>query len=157
MDELTQGILIGLIPAIVVSILTSYITVNLSLKQFYSQRWWDKKEAEYTQIMHELACLKLCFRDWYGSLFYNKEMMEQDSEKLNETYKKARVSLARISAMGTFVISKETVTALDDLLTQFNQEAPRGDPFAALESDYKTVEQCIIKVQECAQKDLQKK
>ena len=157
MNELTQGILIALIPAIVVSILTSYITVTLSLKQFYSQRWWDKREAEYTQIMRELARLKLCFSDWYGSLFYNKEMTEQDSEKLNVTYKKAIVSQARISAMGTFVISKETVTALDDLLAQFEQEEPRGDPYAALERHYKAVEQCIRKVNQCARKDLQKR
>jgi len=157
MNELTQGILIGLIPAIVVSILTSYITVNLSLKQFYSQRWWDKKEAEYTQIMQELARLKLCFSDWYESFLYKKEMTGQDSKKLNETYKKASVSLARISAMGTFVVSKETVAALDDLLTQFGQEMSRGNPFDALERDYIAVEKCIKKVNQYARKDLRKK
>jgi len=157
MNELTKGILIALVPAIVVSVLTSYITVRLSLKQFYSQRWWDKKEVEYTQIMRELARLKLCFSGWYADLFYHKVMTKQDSEKLTETYKKASKSLARISAVGTFVISEKAVDALGDLLAQFEEEEPRGDPYAALERDYKAVEQCIRKVNQCARKDLQKR
>jgi len=157
MNELTQGILIGLIPAIVVSILTSYITVNLSLKQFYSQRWWDKKETEYTRIMRELARLKLCFSDWYESFLYHKPVTEQDSKKLNETYKRASESLSKISAIGTFVVSEETVTALDGLLTQFEQETPRGDPFDAIERDYIAVEKCIKEVTQYARKDLRKK
>ena len=157
MNELAQGILIGLIPAIVVSIFTSYITVNLSLKQFYSQRWWDKKETEYTQIMRELARLKLCFSDWYESFLYHKRVTEQDSKKLNETYKRASESLSKISAIGTFVVSEETVTALDGLLSQFEQETPRGDPLDDIERDYIAVEKCIKEVTQYARKDLRKK
>jgi len=157
MSELTQGILIALVPAVVVSILTSYVTVNLSLKQFYSQRWWDKKEVEYTQIMRELARLKLWFSDWEETLLYKKEMTEQDAQNASETYKKARVSLAKISAMGTFVISEEAVAALRDLLARFEQEEPGGNAYDALVSDYKAVEHCIRKVNQCARKDLQKR
>ena len=55
MSEITQGILIALIPALVVSIITAYVTVRLSIRQFYSQRWWDKKAEAYSQILEHLS------------------------------------------------------------------------------------------------------
>jgi len=43
MSEFIQDISKYLIPALFVSIITAVVTVKLSIKQFYSQRWWEKK------------------------------------------------------------------------------------------------------------------
>src|SRR5438477_13173117 len=52
------NILIGLVPAILVAIVTSVTTVFLALRRFRQERWWDKKEAMYAELLETLHGLK---------------------------------------------------------------------------------------------------
>ena len=48
----------SLVQSIVIALVTAYVTVRLSLKQFYSQRWWEKKAEAYSAIIHSLYQMK---------------------------------------------------------------------------------------------------
>ena len=62
MDELTKSILIALIPALLVSVFTAYITVKLSIKKFHSReallRELEVRHASRTRN-HDLKLLSL--------------------------------------------------------------------------------------------------
>jgi len=58
MSEFIQDISKYLIPALFVSIITAVVTVKLSIKQFYSQRWWEKKAEAYSHIIENLSYLR---------------------------------------------------------------------------------------------------
>lgn len=60
MDNFLQGFLIALMPAFLVSVITAYITVRLSVKQFSSQRWWEKKAEAYSHIIERSSELLYC-------------------------------------------------------------------------------------------------
>ncbi|GAG81179.1 unnamed protein product, partial [marine sediment metagenome] len=53
MTEFIQRIIISLITAISILIVACK-TVKWSLKQFYSEKWWERKERAYTEIIDAL-------------------------------------------------------------------------------------------------------
>lgn len=63
MVNLTQ-ILIGFVLSVVASIISAFVTVRLSLNQFRSQRWWEKKAERYSQIIEHLSHLEFSLGEW---------------------------------------------------------------------------------------------
>jgi len=61
MSEFARDIFIYLISALIVSIITAYLTVKFSIKQFYSQKWWEKKAEAYSNIIEKLSYLQYYF------------------------------------------------------------------------------------------------
>ena len=49
------GRLLGeLLVGLVVAVVASLVTVRLSLKRFYAERWWDRKADAYTRVIAAL-------------------------------------------------------------------------------------------------------
>lgn len=70
MTEFTQGIFIALIPSIIIAIIAiiaPFVTVKLSLKLFYSEKWWEKKAEAYSHIVEHLSYLQYYFGEWWLS------------------------------------------------------------------------------------------
>ena len=97
-----QGIFIALIPGVIVSIITAYVTVQLSMKQFYSQRWWEKKAEAYSHIIEHLSYLQFYFGEWFNEGANIKELGDSDKERLSEGYRQARESIAKATAIGAY-------------------------------------------------------
>ncbi len=49
-----QTILKDLAVPVVIAVVTALVTVRLSLRQFRSERWWEKKEDSYSRIISAL-------------------------------------------------------------------------------------------------------
>ena len=63
MTNIIQEILSNLIPVVFVSIITAFIAVKLSIRQFYSQKLWEKKAEAYTQIVEQLSYLQFYYTE----------------------------------------------------------------------------------------------
>ena len=157
MSEFTQGIFTALIPALIVSIITAYVTVKLSIKQFYSQRWWEKKAEAYSHIIEHLSYLQYYFGEWFNEGVGIKKLGEKDTERLSEGYRKARESITKAAAIGAYIISDDTATALVKLLRELEKEDPRGNWVGDIDRCYGSVKECITKIREYAKVDLLKK
>ncbi len=157
MTEFTQGIFTALIPAIIVSIITAYVTVKLSLKQFYSEKWWEKKAVAYSHIIEHLSYLQYYFGEWFSEGLYEKKLTDKHKEKLSEGYRQARESITKAAAIGTYIVSDDTVTARVKLLRELEKEGPRGNWVGDIDRCYGSVKECITKIREYAKVDLLKK
>jgi hypothetical protein len=62
-QTLAVPIVVALVPAALVAILTAVVTVRLSIRQFRSQAWWERKLVAYTdaldQMMSTLAASRI--------------------------------------------------------------------------------------------------
>jgi hypothetical protein len=156
MDELLKGILIGLIPALVVSLATALITVRLSLRQFHSQRWWEKRNEAYSQIMEQLSYLVYYYNEWIDEDLGLTEKSEQEKFGLYTKYSKIREDLTRVAAMGSYIVAPTTSEALAKMLIEF-RKTEYDTNFGAIVSDrYKLVQECIEIVRRDAKQSLQK-
>jgi len=156
MTEFTQSIISGLIPAIIVSI-TAYVTIKLSVKQFYSGKWWEKKAEAYSRIIENLSYLQYYFGEWYSEGLNEKKLTDKDKEKLSEGSRKTRESITKTAVIGAYVVSDDTATALATLLRELEKENPIGDWVGDIDRCYGLVKECIEKIKEYAKADLLKK
>lgn len=156
MNEFTQGILTALIPALIVSIITAYITVKLSVRQFYSERWWEKKAEAYSHIIEELSCLQYCFWERGWAKFEGIEFSEPRKTKLQEEYNRAEESIRKAAAIGAYIVSDETATALEKVLRELLEEEPINSS-EQLHKCLSSVNTCIAKIRQYAKVDLMRK
>ena len=154
MNEFTRGIFTALIPSFIVSIITAYVTVKLSMKQFYSQRWWEKKAETYSYIIEHLSYLQYYFNEWFNEGIGIKKLGVKDTERLSEGYRKARESIAKAAAIGAYIVSDDTATALSKLLSELEQEDPEGNWVGDIDRCYGSAKECIIKIRGYAKADL---
>lgn len=157
MSEFVQGMLIALIPATIVSIITAYITVHLSMKQFYSQKWWEKKAEAYSNIIEHLSYLQYYLGEWFAEGVHEKELSSSDKERLSEGYRQARESITKAAAIGAFIVSNDTATTLEILLRELEKQDQKGDWVGDIDRCYGSVKECIAKIREYAKTDLLKR
>lgn len=146
----------ALIPALVVSIISPYITVKLSMKRFYSQKWWERKAGAYSDIIESLSLLKFSLSEWLTELEDGRSYIDEYQKKLREYYSKSREHIHKVAATGSYIVSEDTTKVLTNLLREFdkNDPGPQGDYYKTLEKDYKAVRDCIEEINKFAKIDL---
>lgn len=147
----------NIFPAIIISVvtaITAYITIRCSLKQFFSQRWWEKEVEAYSNIIEHLSYLQYYFREWFDEGVGERRLGDEDEERLSKGYRHARESVKKAAAIGAYIVSDDTVTALAQLLRELEKEDPIGDRVGDVDRYYGSVKECIAKIRKCAKVDL---
>ena len=158
-------ILIALIPGILNSFLTAFLTVRLSFKKFRHERWWDRKADLYSNILDSLHqrinYLRNKITEYYSE-YCDGLLTDEMKNKSNELYKKDLESLdhiARVRNIGSFIISKEAIeeltNGLDSGLTEKDWREMFLPDFYQKELD--TVNDCLQRIIIIAKKDLEVK
>ena len=80
--EFIGGFLLAFIPSILVAIITAMLTSKLSLKRFYSQRWWERKSNNYTSILESLHHMKKFCQDILGVMDQAKNINKERQGEL---------------------------------------------------------------------------
>lgn len=163
MDPFLQGVLTALLPALAVALISPYLTVRFTLKQFYTEKWWEKKADAYIELLKRLAAvcrtLELWVHDDVG-LSYTvtaDTYDEQATDALNVRYAQEVDALKDAYAVASIVVTQRTVEAVSQLLGEMNYAHVRQGPYETIEEmHYKQVNECIKKVRAEAQKDLRR-
>ncbi|HHT9104504.1 MAG TPA: hypothetical protein ACFYD7_01370 [Candidatus Wujingus californicus] len=156
-------ILIAIIPGILISFLTAFLTVRLSFKKFRHERWWDRKADLYSNILdslHQRIKYLENESDVYCSEYCDNSLTNEMKNKTNELYKKYSESLdhiARVRDIGSFIISKEAIEelnkGLNSGLTEKDWREMYPPDFYKKELD--TVNNCLQRIIIIAKKDLE--
>ena len=140
--------------SLVISVITAIVTVRLSLEQFRSERWWEKKTEAYSKIISELSIMFYCLSKWLdgaeGATNYSDEFI---SEFTNE-YHASKINVEKVIAMGSYIISEKASTLLYDLQKELNWKSPQRDWHEELERAYTAVKTTISGLRVIAKKDL---
>lgn len=149
-----EQFVISILSAFLIAILTSWGTVYFALKQFYSERWWVRKDEAYTAIINALSDLVSYYEAFYDETIGIKKISKERREEMNEISKKGHAILKRATNIGAFVISKEAELALKRYWQEPEEKHDPNDWLWVIEHDY-TKSQIVLKeLVECARKDL---
>lgn len=154
MSEFVQGMLIALVPALVVSVVTAYITVRLSIKQFCSQKWWEKKAEAYSQILEHLSYLQFYLGQRFNEAVGLEMLEDKDRKSLSEGYSKAKEAVTKAAAIGAYIVTEDTAIVLESLLHELGKKDSKGDWVGDIDRWYGLVKDCIVKLREYAKADL---
>ncbi len=154
MNQSIQALIIQLSLSLVVSIVTALITVKLSTRQFYSQRWWEQKAESYSKILEDLSRLQYSFGEWIDEESENRKFSDKKKEKLSEDYGQSRETLEKLRAVGAFYISEDAAQILDELFKLLYQADSEESWIHMILQSYEAVKECIEKIRKCAKDDL---
>lgn len=149
-----QQLLITFGSSLIIAIVTSMLTVRLSLRRFYSERWWDRKAEAYSKIIEAFHDLM----DYYNAL--TEDYMTQDGiaekrfEELKARYERALADVRRATGIGAYIISDEA----SDALTRYSKR-PRLEwkdyaPFELYDSEASHCRNTLDELRQLAKKDL---
>jgi hypothetical protein len=151
-----QQTLISILAGLIIAFFTSWITVRFALKQFFSERWWERKADAYSKIVEALYHIK-------NVLQVDLELEEQgksiSKERFTKLVQKANVGyeeLYKAEGIGAFVISKEVTTSLTQLKSNLKKEEKNFNRSYTdfLDSQVFHLNKCLDEIRLYAKRDL---
>ncbi len=148
--ELSSQIAVGGITAVI----ASYITVRLSLRRFYSEKWWEKKAEAYSAILEALHYMKRHFDENLDAEMMAREIPEDRMQDLQEKFQKAFDELTKRIDIGQFVLSDEAVAELSSFQKAYDKasEAESWDQY--LEKSWVAINNALTRMRTVAKTDL---
>jgi len=129
------------------------LTVNLSLRRFYAERWWEKKVDAYSSAIEQLATLRYVFGRWYSDLTHEDELSLGEKKGLGQEYAEAIASVRQAEATGAYIISDDAITSLRNLLNQLLDARNEVYYDEQLGDSYDAVSKCLDELRDHARKD----
>jgi hypothetical protein len=87
--------LITLLPSLVVAVFTSIVTVQLALRRFHAERWWERKTDAYSRIVE---ALNVVMGYWYARLQEERTgqtLGAEPKQRLSDDYDRAARELEK--------------------------------------------------------------
>ena len=155
-----------LVSALVAAIV-ALVTVHLNLRNFYRQRWWEKKAEVYSLIMESLVSMRLYLREKGLCEMGEIALSEEDEQQLHVGYMQGVRAIERTVAAGAFIVSSNASRSLGGLISKL-EEVPKVEKSTYNPGGYMglvdyveyligqcdEVEACIESVRKCANVDL---
>jgi len=146
--------IVAQLTALIGMFVAPWLAVKLSLKQFRSTRWWEKKAEACSNIMEHLKTLQYTLGRWYDENCQVTSLSKSEHDTLNKEFGEAKKTIERAAAAGAYLISNDASNTLTLLIGELNKTDSRGDWLADLDRHYSAVKQCIAGITRFAYKDL---
>jgi hypothetical protein len=152
-----QEILLKILPGIVVAVFSSFLAAQWAMKKFYTEKWWERKEKAYTEIinaLYDMVQFYEVFKEDYGQDNFISELR---SRELHQRHTKAYWTVRRATDLASLYVSDEAVKVLKNLRERevFDYEAnPLWDIY---DLEHKQHSQSLEKLIQIASKDLKGK
>lgn len=149
-----KDILLALIPSLLIAIVTSIITVNLSLRKFYRERWWEKKAEAYEAIIEALYNMKTYLERYRDAVAEDQDFDESSLIQIKEKGIEGMNQVSRAATIGSFLISDEAATLVFLLRDELRKGKPQASLLTNFDNDVAIVTKHLYKMLDIAKKDL---
>lgn len=144
-------VLINILIALVIAIATA----NLTIKGFYKQEIWLRKERKYSQLIEELCIIHKYFIDIFEEYCTNGAV-EVESQISRHEYEIARKNIELINASSGLILDSGISIVIDDFkkILIMQGDELEGDYFSYYDRVSFELINTIEKIKEVASKDL---
>ena len=149
-----KDILIKFLPGIISAIFASYLAARWSLKKIYSEKWWERKERVYSDIISSLYDIMQYCEYQSDHLSWGRKLPEDREKEFDEKYSEAYWKLKKVTDIGGFVISKEAADVLNNLKSRPKLNWNENPPWEIYDQDYDYHKKALDKIVAIAKKDL---
>jgi hypothetical protein len=147
-------ILIKIGIGILIASFSSYLTLQIALRRFRTEKWWERKVEAYSSLLNTLHKAKL-FSDSNLEAFHADSDITPDEEKrIRDITTLCEAEMYRFMDVDAFILSSETI----ERLKKFRQQealAHNSECFHSyITADLKAITTCLDDIRELAKKDL---
>jgi hypothetical protein len=104
--------LMTLLTGIVIAVVSAWVTVQLSLRRFRTERWWKRKVQAYERVIAAIHDSKAFSDEHLEAAMNGVQISEEKDKELRARSKVAHDEIARAIDMGAFLLSDEALSRL---------------------------------------------
>jgi hypothetical protein len=149
-EQISQSVL----SAILIAAITSWITVRLALRQFYSQKWWERKADAYTRIMEALYHVKNNLQTLLNAEETGSQIPEDRREELGLRSRESYQEIYKAEGIGAFIISEKASEILSELSQNLNKAKRERSWYEYLDENLFAINNCLEDLRYEAKRDL---
>lgn len=131
------------VPGIVVAVITSIVTVRLSIRRFHAEKWWERREAAYSNLIDIIYS----FKDYTTKHLAHeedpanfrtgeKEVWEIEWREFNKRYARAR-------GLASMHLSKDAISVLNIYEDEKAHASRSGDVYVWMDADLQACTKCL--------------
>jgi hypothetical protein len=130
------NILVKILPGIVVAVFSSFLASKWAMNKFYTEKWWDRKEKAYTEIinaLYDLVQYYNVYKEDYGQRgFISKER----AHDLHQRHTKAFWSLRKATDLSSLYVSPKATEVLTELKSREIIDFERNPRWEVYEEEF---------------------
>jgi len=150
-------LLIKILPGIAVAFFSSFLAARWAMRKFYTEKWWDRKDKAYTEIINALydnVHFYEVFKEDYGQ---NEFISEQRSQDLHQQHYKGIRTVRRATDLATLYVSRDAVKVLENLRKRETLDYEHNPLWDVYEDELEHHKKALEKLVKIAAKDLKGK
>ncbi|HYX07560.1 MAG TPA: hypothetical protein VE912_12585 [Bacteroidales bacterium] len=136
----------------IVSIIAAWFTIQISFRKFSTQKWWERREQTYAEIVGILSSLLMYLDNRYEDVLRIRELSDTEKKELFAKLRDEKEKIELIAREGAFRISPKSTNALQLLVKLLNKYG--SDPVKGIENHSKAVSECLETINSEAKIDL---
>lgn len=142
------------LPSLVIALVTSIITVKLSLRRFYEEKWWEKKHQVYGQLFEALHHLKKYALEHLDAEEMHREIPNGKKQELEKNWERFSQEFEQVYDLASFQLSTKAVEILDDYEKKKKEAENNENLYAWIDADAAATIECLNKLKAEAKVDL---
>ena len=132
----------------------AYLSARWGLRRAFQEKWWERKERAYTEIIEALYDL-IRYSDLCAEEDKMKHRHEHSKKKeFGERYSEAYWKIQKMTDIGAFVISDEAARILRELRKRPQLDWNNDPPWENYEADSSSYRNTLDDIRKCAKMDL---
>ncbi|BCA98449.1 hypothetical protein NCU84_18885 [Acinetobacter baumannii] len=126
------------------------------MKKFYTEKWWDRKEQAYTEIINALYDMIQFYKVYKEDYGQDDFISDERATDLRQKYSDGIRKLYRATDLATLYVSEEAVNVLVKLRNREILDQRSNPLWEVYELEYKYYNQSLTQLLIIAKKDLKK-
>jgi hypothetical protein len=147
-------VVLALSTGILIAAVSAWITVQLSLRRFRTERWWERKVEAYERIIGALHDAKAFADTHLHAGLEQRDVPDEIAEELRGRSRTAHAELLKAVDLGAFLLPDEALSRLRRYRKEESEAADIPDWFGHLEADWKAANDCLKDLIQLAKRDL---
>jgi len=137
---------------ILIALISAWFAVQVSIRKFSTQKWWERREQTYSEIVGILSSLLVYLGSWEEDELKIRELNKETRKALFSKLRQEKEKVEFLAKEGAFRISKKSNDTLHLLVKSLDQY---GDhPIDGIDIQWKAVSASLEIITQEAKKDL---
>ena len=149
--------ILAIATAIVIAVISSWVTAYFSLRRYHSERWWDRKADAYMAVIEALYHSKAYSEENLNAEMRGRELAQERDKELRTRSRKANDEIHKAIDMGSFLLSEKAMKRLKRYKKEESRASEEHTWFEHLDADLAATASCLKDMVEIAGRDLRPK
>ncbi len=146
--------LITALTGILIAVVSSWVTVQLSLRKFRTEKWWERRADAYASVIEALHNSKEFSVQHLRAEERGREISEDRDAELRVQATAASEEIRRVANIGSFFLSDQAMVRMARFQKEEDEASDAMDWIEYLEGDWKAVSTCLDDMIAIAKADL---